>query len=182
MSGGQEVGSSNLPSPTEKEQVRGQKSPGTPRGFCFSGAFDNLTDNLSSGRPRTTGRRGPGSWPPPPAGCLRNEVAVDVLGFADRGVPEHLRDDVERHALGEEQSGRRVPELVGSELSDPGFVAQPGEAPAEVRLVERGTDLAREDEAGLVPQLAGLEQFLALAGGMSLERGHEAGREVQRPP
>jgi hypothetical protein len=55
---------------------------------------------------------------------------------------------------------------MGSELSDARLVAEPGEAPAEVRLVERGADLACEHEAGLVPQLAGLEQLFALAGGM----------------
>jgi hypothetical protein len=69
-----------------------------------------------------------------PSRCVpkpRYHVAVDVQRDRDARVPEHLGDDLRVHALGQQQGGAGVPEVVEAYVGQPGTPQERLEAGTE---------------------------------------------------
>nr|WP_139263551.1 hypothetical protein [Geodermatophilus africanus] len=85
-------------------------------------------------------------------------MAVGVDGDADRGVPEHFRDDRHRYSGGEHQRRRTVPEVVQPHRPQASSPGQRDETAGHVLRSERGAVLAREDQVvvlvGVTPGLS----------------------------
>jgi hypothetical protein len=85
-------------------------------------------------------------------GCLPlkfgGEVAVDVGGDLDATVAEDFADGPEGDALGEQQAGAVVAELVEGVGGKVGFATDSRELAVQVARVQDGADLAGEDVAG----------------------------------
>jgi len=97
------------------------------------------------------------------AGGAREGVAVGVEGHLGRGVAEQGPGGADVDAAGDGEGGRRVPEVVETDLPD----SRPGKRPLEPVQGCLGVQvvavLAAEDEVEVMPRRAGLVPFLQLA-------------------
>jgi hypothetical protein len=96
-------------------------------------------------------------------------VGVDAGGDADVGVPEEFLDDDEVDALLQEQSGRRVSEVVESDGPELRAVEESAEAAGEIGGVERSTGRGGEDEPVVRPARSGCPAFFLLSFLVGLE-------------
>ena len=96
-----------------------------------------------------------------------NPVSVRVLTGDDARMAQHLRDDVEVRALGQHQGGSGVSQLVQMPMAKTRTSADPGEHMRDVVRVERCANLAREDQAVVLPCLTDSDTVLGLTDPMA---------------
>ena len=128
----------------------------------------------------------------PPQGCAHRlrgllalrieDVAVDVGRDANRGVPEEPGDDLQGHALCEEDRGAGVPELVGTPTGKTRLRRDPVEDPAEVRRVHGRPCFGGEDKASVVPGITKEKSFGGLPGPMRAKGRRDLSRQVDLAP
>ena len=100
-------------------------------------------------------------------------MRVGVHGQADLGVPEDLHHDSGAHALGEQEAGARMPQVVKPERREVGRRQEFFEISRDVTAVERLPVPRGEHEPGFVPLGTGRQPALTQARAMRAEQRDE---------